>query len=128
LTGLPPAPESWEFVFIGLHPPREELEARIKERTGEMLRLGLIEETQALLDSGVSAGCPPMSSIGYIQARAVLDGGMTPGKARDEISLRTRQYAKRQRTWFYNQINAQWYESFSQICIASVRRLLEEGK
>jgi tRNA A37 N6-isopentenylltransferase MiaA len=117
LIGLSPAPEDWEFVYIGLHPPRAELETRIKERTAAMLRNGLIEETQALLRSGVPAGCPPMGSIGYVQARAVLDGPLTVGQAQEEITLRTRQYAKRQRTWFYNQINALWLEKFSEDAI-----------
>jgi tRNA A37 N6-isopentenylltransferase MiaA len=113
LIGLPPASGDWEFIYIGLHPPRDELEQRIKSRTAMMLQSGLIEETQALLKSGVPADCAPMCSIGYLQARAVLDGLMTSEQAREEITLRTRQYAKRQRTWFYNQINARWMERFS---------------
>jgi tRNA A37 N6-isopentenylltransferase MiaA len=115
LTGLPPAPEDWEFIMIGLHPPRDELEQRIKNRASAMLRNGLIEETEALLKSGAPAGCPPMRSIGYLQARAVLDGSLTVEQARTEIALRTRQYAKRQRTWFFNQTAALWLEELSDI-------------
>jgi tRNA A37 N6-isopentenylltransferase MiaA len=124
LTGLPPAPDGWTFVTLGLHPERHLLEQRIKDRTAAMLRAGLIEETKALLQSGVPEDCPPMASIGYLQARAVLEGRMTPEQARDEISLRTRQYAKRQRTWFFNQTKALWLEDFSENDIKTVENLL----
>jgi tRNA A37 N6-isopentenylltransferase MiaA len=124
LVGLDPAPGDWEFVIIGIHPPRDELERRIKTRSALMLEDGLLEETSALLRAGVPADCPPMCSIGYLQARAVLDGILPPQKAADEIALRTRQYAKRQRTWFYNQVSALWLESFLEFDIKTVEKLL----
>jgi tRNA A37 N6-isopentenylltransferase MiaA len=126
LTGLSPAPEGWEFIFAGLHPAREELERRIKDRSAAMLQNGLIEETQALLDSGVCANCPPMGSIGYVQARAVIGGQLTVEQARLEITLRTRQYAKRQRTWFYNQLDAFWMENLSREGLEKIERLLRQ--
>jgi tRNA dimethylallyltransferase len=124
LTGLPPAPADWNFVMLGLHPERGVLEQLIKKRTAAMLQSGLLEETQALLRSGIPADCPPMGSIGYIQARAVLDGSMTLEHARDEITLRTRQYAKRQRTWFFNQTDAVWLEDFSQNGIETAKNMI----
>ncbi|MDR0325863.1 MAG: tRNA (adenosine(37)-N6)-dimethylallyltransferase MiaA [Oscillospiraceae bacterium] len=124
LTGLPPAPADWCFVTVGLHPARDVLEQRIKDRAAAMLKDGLIEETRSLLLSGVPSSCAPMQSIGYLQARAVLDGSMTAGQAQEEIALRTRQYAKRQRTWFFNQIEAHWLENFSPHGIKTVEKLL----
>jgi tRNA A37 N6-isopentenylltransferase MiaA len=124
LTGLPPAPEDWVFIMIGLHPERALLEERIKTRAVSMMRFGLLEETSALLQSGVPEDCAPMRSIGYVQARAVLNGSMTQEQARDEIVLRTRQYAKRQRTWFYNQTEALWLEEFSPVDIITVEKRL----
>lgn len=124
LTGLPPAPNGWEFVMVGLHPPRDVLERRIIDRSGAMLRGGLVEETQALLDSGVPVDCAPMCSIGYVQARALIAGTLTPEAALAEIILRTRQYAKRQRTWFFNQTNATWLESFLESDIKTVENML----
>ena len=125
LIGLDPAPSDWEFILIGLHPPRDELELRIKNRSAAMLCGGLLEEAQVLLQAGVPVDCPPMGSIGYVQARAVLDGLLSHGQAADEITLRTRQYAKRQRTWFYNQISAHWLESFSENDIKTVEKMLK---
>ncbi|MDR0293381.1 MAG: tRNA (adenosine(37)-N6)-dimethylallyltransferase MiaA [Oscillospiraceae bacterium] len=123
LTGLPPAPADWSFVLLGLHPPRGVLEQRIRERAAAMLRNGLIEETRALLRRGVPEDCPPMRSIGYLQARAVLNGTLEPERAGKEIALRTRQYAKRQRTWFFNQTRALWLENFSQNGVETVETL-----
>ncbi|MCL2003191.1 MAG: tRNA (adenosine(37)-N6)-dimethylallyltransferase MiaA [Oscillospiraceae bacterium] len=128
LTGLPPTPDGWTFIYIGLHPERGELERRIQARAAAMLRNGLIEETRTLLNSGVPEACAPMNSIGYVQARAVLRGELPAERAAAEIALRTRQYAKRQRTWFFNQINAHWLEDFSQSGISVVERLLEGSK
>ncbi|MCL1807818.1 MAG: tRNA (adenosine(37)-N6)-dimethylallyltransferase MiaA [Oscillospiraceae bacterium] len=124
LTGLPPAPAEWDFVMIGLHPARDELERRIAARTSSMLKAGLIEETEALLRSGVPADCPPMGSIGYLQSRAVLDGSLTVEQAGAEIVLRSRQYAKRQRTWFFNQIKALWFENISKLDIKTVENTM----
>ncbi|MDR1670042.1 MAG: tRNA (adenosine(37)-N6)-dimethylallyltransferase MiaA [Oscillospiraceae bacterium] len=124
LTGLPPAPADWEFVTVGLHPPRDVLERRIIDRAGAMLRGGLIEETRSLLQSGVPEDCAPMCAIGYVQARALLAGTLTEEAALAEIILRTRQYAKRQRTWFYHQTKALWLEKFSQNEIKTVEKIL----
>lgn len=124
LIGLPPAPEDWEFLIIGLNPPRDELSHRIEQRAAAMLRNGLIEETCSLLQSGVPEDCAPMCSIGYLQARAVLSGQFTPEQALEEIALRTRQYAKRQRTWFIHQTDAVWYEYFSRNAVKTVENFL----
>ncbi|MCL2081923.1 MAG: tRNA (adenosine(37)-N6)-dimethylallyltransferase MiaA [Oscillospiraceae bacterium] len=82
----------------------------IEKRADEMLSAGLIEETQALLGIGVPDNCPPMQAIGYKQARAVLRGDMSQAECRGEIILRTRQYAKRQMTWFKNRTDAIWLQ------------------
>lgn len=101
-----PKPPLYDAVYVGILPgSRRE---NIEKRTDEMLKNGLIEETGALLQSGIPPDCPPMRSIGYKQACAVLLGGLTRPEARDEIVLRTLQYAKRQMTWFRNQTQAHW--------------------
>jgi tRNA dimethylallyltransferase len=124
LDGLPPLPDDWEFIPVGLHPPREALEKRIADRSARMLRRGLIEETEALLRSGVSEGSVPMGSIGYRQARAYLAGQLTREETLSEIILRTRQYAKRQRTWFFNQTKAVWLETFLEKDIKMVEKMI----
>ena len=87
---------------------RESLYARIDRRAAGMLERGLIEETEALLASGVPAECPPMQSIGYRQAAAVISGRMSREEALEDIARQTRRYAKRQITWFSGQMKANW--------------------
>jgi tRNA dimethylallyltransferase len=87
-------------VIVVLEPPRVELHARIAARTEAMLAGGLPAEVQALLASGVPSGCKPMQSIGYLQAAQHLQGILSATDLPGAIIAATRQYAKRQGTWF----------------------------
>ncbi len=82
-----------------LDPGPEALEARIAERTRRMFERGLVAETEQLVARGFR-DAPPMKSVGYRQALAVLDGTLTAEEAERQTLLETRRYAKRQRTWF----------------------------
>src|SRR5690606_270591 len=85
-------------VFV--HPPRAILHARIAERTDSMLKQGLVAEVKGLLARGVDPSAKPMGSIGYRQVVSYLQGEISEGDLRDRIVFATRQYAKRQLTWF----------------------------
>ncbi|MCK5688371.1 tRNA (adenosine(37)-N6)-dimethylallyltransferase MiaA [Myxococcota bacterium] len=79
---------------------RDVLRKRIFERTGEMLQGGMIEECEALLASGVSPDCRPMTAVGYREVVAYLKGDLARDQLLEAIATRTWQYSKRQRTWF----------------------------
>ena len=79
---------------------REDMWARIDRRVDEMMDRGLAGEVQALLDSGVPDRCTAMQAIGYKEMAAALRGDGDTAAAAQEIKLRSRQYAKRQLTWF----------------------------
>ena len=79
---------------------REDMWARIDCRVDNMLEAGLAKEVQALLDSGVPERCTAMQAIGYKEMAAALRGDGDIPAAVAEIKLRSRQYAKRQLTWF----------------------------
>ena len=87
---------------------REDLWARIDRRVDEMMERGLAEEVRALLDSGVPFKCTAMQAIGYKEMAAALRGDGDPAAAAAQIKLRSRQYAKRQRTWFRRNPEAKW--------------------
>ena len=87
------------FVIV-LEPPRAELHARIAARTDVMLASGLLDEARGLLAAGVDPDCKPMQSIGYKQAAAFLADALPEAELRDAVVVATRQYAKRQCTWF----------------------------
>jgi len=79
---------------------REDMWERIDRRVDRMMADGLAEEVRALLDSGVPERCTAMQAIGYKEMVCALRGDGDVRAAAEEIKLRSRQYAKRQRTWF----------------------------
>ena len=87
---------------------REDMWSRIDRRVDQMMDQGLVDEVQGLLDSGVPAKCTVMQAIGYKEMAAALLSGGDVRSAAEEIQLRSRQYAKRQLTWFKRNKAARW--------------------
>jgi tRNA dimethylallyltransferase len=110
-TGRVPL-EGWRVLKVGLIPPREKLNDRIHARTDAMLTQGWMREVQALLESGLSEDSKPFDFIGYRELRAVLQGEITLEAAREAIQQATRQYAKRQLTWFRKEQGVHWFPGF----------------
>ena len=111
---------------------REDMWARIDRRVDEMMAAGLAEEVRALLDSGVPVRCTAMQAIGYKEMAAALRGGGDVCAAAEEIKLRSRQYAKRQLTWFRRTEGAKWLfwgpePDFEAACRTSTKYLEEFG-
>ena len=98
-----------EFRII-LTRPREILYAMINERVKTMLAAGLIEECLALRQAGYSATLYPLKTIGYGETFRFLDGELSKTKMIDRIQQHTRNYAKRQLTWFRNHPYQAWIE------------------
>ena len=94
-------PPRYDALTLNLsYERREDMWGRIDRRVDVMMEQGLVEEVRALLDSGVPDKCTAMQAIGYKEmVRAVRETGDYRGGA-EEIKLRSRQYAKRQLTWF----------------------------
>ena len=74
-----------------------------------MLERGWMREVQALLESGLSEKAKPFDFIGYRELRAVLRGELALEEARSAIQQATRQYAKRQVTWFRKEPGVRWF-------------------
>ncbi len=87
---------------------REDLWARIDRRVDQMMADGLEEEVRALLASGVPPAATAMQAIGYKEFAAALRGEETMDQAVDQVKLRSRQYAKRQLTWFRRTPGLRW--------------------
>jgi len=90
----------YRVLKIGLFPDRAKLVARLEARVEVMFTAGLIAETDAILASGVPASAKPFESIGYRQALQVVRGELSVRDAIFYTKRDTRQYAKRQMTWF----------------------------
>ena len=80
--------------------PREALYARINLRVEEMFRMGLIEEVCALLKQGVTEEMQCMQGIGYKEVAEGLRIGATEAEMQELVKKNTRNYAKRQQTFF----------------------------
>ncbi|HXE10897.1 MAG TPA: tRNA (adenosine(37)-N6)-dimethylallyltransferase MiaA [Bryobacteraceae bacterium] len=102
----------YEILKIGLNPDRKELYKRLDARSEEMFARGLVEETRSLLQQGYEPDSKPMQSLGYRQALAVLSGAETLDAAIRLCQTKTRQYAKRQMTWFRSESNVHWLQGF----------------
>ena len=111
---------------------REDMWARIDRRVDRMMAAGLVREVQALLDGGVPERCTAMQAIGYKELAAALRGDGDVAEAAEMIKLRSRQYAKRQLTWFKRSRGAKglvWDREpdFKVACQASTKYMEEFG-
>jgi tRNA dimethylallyltransferase len=97
-----------ELCPLILLPPREWLYARCDQRFDNMMESGAIGEVEALLARGLPADAPVMRAIGVPEITAMLAGKMSREEAVIRGKIATRQYAKRQFTWFRNQSAPNW--------------------
>ncbi|MDI6835851.1 MAG: tRNA (adenosine(37)-N6)-dimethylallyltransferase MiaA [Rhizobiaceae bacterium] len=89
-------------------PERDVLYSRIDRRFSTMLESGAVEEVEALLALDLLPEMPVMKAIGVSQIAAMLKGEMSREDVIEKASAATRQYAKRQMTWFRNQMDESW--------------------
>ena len=109
-------PPRYEALTIGLNAltiglnfqDRADLWARIDARVDQMAADGLEREVRELLSSGLSPRCTAMQAIGYKEFVAAVEGDMTWREAEELVKLRSRQYAKRQLTWFRRNPAVHW--------------------
>ena len=99
------APPPWRVLELGLDPA--DLHQRIRRRTAALYTDGLVEETAQLIER-FGADCPLLDTIGYGEAARLLRGELEAEAAVALTERRTRQYAKRQRTWFRRQHRPLW--------------------
>jgi tRNA dimethylallyltransferase len=102
----------FRVLTIGLDPPREALAAKINARCIQMFDRGLLEEVRRILSAGFSQDSKALESIGYREAVMHIHGEITLEDAVVRTQAATRQYAKRQRTWFRRETDIQWLRSF----------------
>ena len=98
-------PPDWKILELGLD--RANLKERILQRTKNMFLSGIIEETKQII-SQYGSELPILETIGYREARNVLNNNLTIEKAIELTSTKTMQFSKRQKTWFRNKNNPIW--------------------
>ena len=95
----------WKILELGLN--RDNLKERISHRTKNMFLSGIVEETENLI-SQYGSDLPILETIGYREAKGVLNNNLTIDKAIELTTIKTNQFAKRQKTWFRNKNNPIW--------------------
>ncbi|MBX9603129.1 MAG: tRNA (adenosine(37)-N6)-dimethylallyltransferase MiaA [Bryobacteraceae bacterium] len=104
--------EGFRVLQIGLDPPRAELRNVIDTRVQEMFASGLVEEVRGILARGCTGEEKPFEAIGYRQALGVVRGTLSVAEAIESAQIETRQYAKRQMTWFRREKDVRWLAGF----------------
>lgn len=98
----------YKCLQIGLSWPREALFERIHRRIDEQIERGLIDETKKLLGLGYSKNLPSMNTLGYKEMTAHLEKALSLDEARELLKKNTRNFAKRQMTWFKKDKEVIW--------------------
>ena len=111
-------PPDWKILELGLN--RDNLKERISRGTKNMFLSGLIEETKNLI-SQYGAEISILDTIGYREARDVLNNKLTIDEAIELTSIKTIQFAKRQKTWFRNKNNPVWLNNKNLLKDAIIR-------
>lgn len=97
-------------VFVILDRDRKILYDRINQRVLDMLESGLLDECRSLLEMGYHSGLYPMRTIGYKESCAFIEGELDEDKMIQLIQKNTRNFAKRQLTWFRNHPYDHWID------------------
>jgi tRNA dimethylallyltransferase len=116
ITGQPftanlPREESSRYpaaLHFGLSQDRESLDIRVSNRVESMWESGLIAEVETLVGQGLREGVTAQKALGYAQVLQMLDGVLTSDQAQEETKRVTRQYIRRQDTWFSRDSRLHW--------------------
>jgi tRNA dimethylallyltransferase len=114
---------SWDVLYIGLELPREKLSMRIEKRVDGMIDDGLVNEVIDLRKKGYGPKLKSMQSIGYLEINRYLDGLEDIDSSIESIKRASRQYAKRQMTWFRKNKLMKWHHADD---LESVRNILSK--
>jgi tRNA dimethylallyltransferase len=116
ITGQPftanlPREESSRYpaaFHFGLSQDRESLDIRVSNRVDSMWESGLVAEVETLVGQGLREGVTAQKALGYAQVLQMLDGVLTSEQAQEETKRVTRQYIRRQDTWFSRDSRLHW--------------------
>lgn len=100
----------YDACLIGLTDDRNVLYDRINERVDTMYETGLVEEVKALFDEGIPAESQSIRAIGYKELYDYFKGLISLEESKELIKRNSRRYAKRQYTWFNNQMDVTWFK------------------
>ena len=112
----------YDAYFVGLTLPRELLYERINLRVDLMMKNGLQGEMESLIKQGLTRENQSMKAIGFKEWFDYFEGKCDLNEVSENIKKHSRQYAKRQYTWFKNQFDVHWYD----VCLENFSKTIEE--
>ena len=131
VTGVPISaqqgenPPDYPLLEIGLDCEVEALDRRIATRVGQMIEMGLIEEVEDLCNK-YGSDLPLLSTLGYAEIKQYLTGEIDLQEAIALTATHTRQFAKRQRTWFNKNKQINWFDNSSADLVEQVWQKITE--
>lgn len=123
-SNAPPMPER-KVIYFGIKMDREELYDRVNIRSEILWKKGLIGETRQVLDMGFPSDLNSLNTVGYKEAIAYLNGKLTDNSALEKMKQSTRNYAKRQMTWFKKVPGVTWISGDNSAMVRSIISLLK---
>lgn len=112
--------KEFDFVKIGLNVKREKLYENIEKRVDQMINQGLLKEVRKLKELGYSEDLAPLKTLGYKELFSYLKGDLCLPEAVDMIKKNTRNYAKRQLTWFKKEEDIAWFDAETREMISRI--------
>jgi tRNA dimethylallyltransferase len=111
VTSLTALPEIFPSIRVGLRRERPELDERITKRIGLMWEQGLVDEVRDLEAKGLREGVTARKALGYAQVLSAFDGEFTIEEAPERTMIATRQFARRQDSWFGRDSTILWQDA-----------------
>ena len=118
-------PPSYPILQIGLNCEPDILDSRIKLRTNKMVELGLVQEVESLCNK-YGVDLPLLNTLGYAEFKQYILGNISLEMAIADTTLHTRQFAKRQRTWFRKNSSIHWFNTDSPTLIDDVWQFVRD--
>ena len=117
-TAILPREDSTKYpdaMQFGLAMDRESLDIRIDNRVAKMWEAGFVDEVEELINQGILEGKTAQAAIGYAQIIRMKHGSMSQEEAIEDTARATRQYARRQETWFSRDLRITWLSATSNL-------------
>lgn len=117
-TAILPREDSTKYpdaMQFGLAMDRENLDIRIDSRVKKMWDLGFVDEVESLINRGIIEGKTAQAAIGYAQIIRMKHGAINEAEAIEDTARSTRQYARRQETWFSRDLRITWLSATSKL-------------
>jgi tRNA dimethylallyltransferase len=118
----------YNVMLVGLNMDREKLYERINRRVDSMVENGLVDEVRALLKKGYNRGLTSMEALGYKETIDHIEGKVPLAETIELIKKKTRNFARRQMTWFRRFKDTAWFPGGREVDYKAIAGFIKEKK